>query len=199
MIIDSINKDKKKNKYAISINNEVYYFNEDIIIEFNLYKGKEISDDILNMAINSNSLNDYYNIALNYSSKYLKGKNEIKLYLMNKGLEESKALEVVNKLENKGIINDKKIIEALIYSYIKDYNGKNLIIEKLKNKRFDFNLIDLCMNELDYELYLDSLSKLYEKAKVKYLKYTDFEKKNKIKRYLYSRGYTYSEIEKIVE
>ena len=61
MIIESVSKAKKKNLYNVIIDKKVYEFNEDIIIEFNLYKGKEIDDELLNKALSSNSINDYYN------------------------------------------------------------------------------------------------------------------------------------------
>ena len=76
MIIESVSKTKKKNLYNVIIDKKVYEFNEDIIIEFNLYKGKEIDDELLNKALSSNSINDYYNKALNYAARYFKDSYE---------------------------------------------------------------------------------------------------------------------------
>ena len=194
MIIDSVTKSKKKSVYVVAIGNKTYEFNEDIIIEFNLYKGKEINDDLLNKALASNSLNDYYNKALNYALRYYKSSYDTKNYLKEKGLSNELADEIVNKLIEKNIINDKKIVENSVFSLVKSCNGKLLIIEKLKQKRFDINLINECVNNIDMDFYFESLNKLYEKVKNKYDKYPDYVRIGKLKGYLYSRGYSTNDI-----
>ena len=194
MIIDSVTKSKKKSVYVVAIGNKTYEFNEDIIIEFNLYKGKEINDDLLNKALASNSLNDYYNKALNYALRYYKSSYDTKNYLKEKGLSNELIDEIVNKLIEKNIINDKKIVENSIFSLVKSCNGKLLIIEKLKQKRFDINLINECVNNIDMDFYFESLNKLYEKVKNKYDKYPDYVRIGKLKGYLYSRGYSTNDI-----
>ena len=194
MIIDSVTKSKKKSVYVVAIGNKTYEFNEDIIIEFNLYKGKEINDDLLNKALASNSLNDYYNKALNYALRYYKSSYDTKNYLKEKGLSNELIDEIVNKLIEKNIINDKKIVENNIFSLVKSCNGKLLIIEKLKQKKFDINLINECVNNIDMDFYFESLNKLYEKVKNKYDKYPDYVRIGKLKGYLYSRGYSTNDI-----
>ncbi len=194
MIIDSVTKSKKKSVYVVAIGNKTYEFNEDIIIEFNLYKGKEINDDLLNKALASNSLNDYYNKALNYALRYYKSSYDTKNYLKEKGLSNELIDEIVNKLIEKNIINDKKIVENSVFSLVKSCNGKLLIIEKLKQKRFDINLINECVNNIDMDFYFESLNKLYEKVKNKYDKYPDYVRIGKLKGYLYSRGYSTNDI-----
>ena len=197
MIIESVSKAKKKNLYNVIIDKKVYEFNEDIIIEFNLYKGKEIDDELLNKALSSNSINDYYNKALNYAARYFKNSCETRQYLIDKGLSNDLSFEIVNKLIEKGIINDRNIIENNIFSLVKNGNGKLLIIEKLKQKRFDINLINECVDNIDMEFYFECLNKLYKKVKNKYDKYPDYVRIGKIKNYLYSRGYSSSDISEL--
>ena len=197
MIIESVSKAKKKNLYNVIIDKKIYEFNEDIIIEFNLYKGKEIDDELLNKALSSNSINDYYNKALNYAARYFKNSCETRQYLIDKGLSNDLSFEIVNKLIEKGIINDRNIIENNIFSLVKNGNGKLLIIEKLKQKRFDINLINECVDNIDMEFYFECLNKLYKKVKNKYDKYPDYVRIGKIKNYLYSRGYSSSDISEL--
>ena len=197
MIIESVSKAKKKNLYNVIIDKKVYEFNEDIIIEFNLYKGKEIDDELLNKALSSNSINDYYNKALNYAARYFKNSCETRQYLIDKGLSNDLSFEIVNKLIEKGIINDRNIIENNIFSLVKNGNGKLLIIEKLKQKRFDINLINECVDNIDMEFYFECLNKLYKKVKNKYDKYPAYVRIGKLKSYLYSRGYSSSDISEL--
>nr|MCR5350191.1 hypothetical protein [Acholeplasmatales bacterium] len=82
MIIKDIKKIKNKNEYLVTIETDTYKFNEDTILEYRLFKDKEISKDILDKAISKNNLNDYYNMALKYSYKYAKSAYEIRIYLV---------------------------------------------------------------------------------------------------------------------
>ena len=197
LIISNVAKIKNKNKYNVTIDNKCYTFDEDIILEYKLLKNHEIDDDILNKALESNDLHDYYEKALSYALKYAKSSNEVYYYLIDKGLDNEKAKEIVNKLMERKLIDDKKLIEGLVYSLVRNYNGKLMIYEKLKQKRYDKKLIDEAISNIDYDLYFEALNNLYNKIKSKYDKYDDYVRKNKIKQYLYQRGYEYSDINEI--
>lgn len=195
MIISDISYDKKNKNYKISIDNNIYTFSEDIMVEYNIYKGKEIDKEFLNKAIESEEINDYYQKALNYSIRYFKGKTETKRYLLDKGLNVNDANKIIEKLEEKGIINDNKIIESLIYSYIKAGSGRYKIINKLKEKGFNEKDINQGMLNMDFDLYNESLNKMYNKAIKKYEKENDsYIRKNKIKAYLINHGFGIDEI-----
>jgi len=193
-IIKELNKVKNKNIYNLVIDDKTYTFDEDTILEFHLFKDKEIDDDILDRALNSAKISSYYEKALSYSIKYAKGSKEVYYYLLDKGLDINSSHEIVNKLVERKIIDDKNLIKAIIYSLIKNYNGRMMIIEKLKIRKFDSKLIDEEINNLDYDFYIECLNKLYEKIKHKYDKFDDYIRVNKIKNYLYQRGYSSSDI-----
>ncbi len=195
MIIKDITKSKKKkNPYIVAIDDKIYEFNEEIILEYRLYKGKEIEEDILTKAISSNDIQKYYNMAESYSIKYMKNSKEVYRYLIDKGLDSYKSNEIVDKLIEKRIIDDKKIIEAICYSLVIRSNGKKMINEKLKARFFDYRLIDEALDNIDYDLYFEYLNKLYEKIKSKYDKFDDYQRRMKIKQYLYQRGYDSNDI-----
>jgi len=195
VIIKDITKSKKKkNTYLVAIDDKIYEFNEEIILEYRLYKGKEIEEDILTKAISSNDIQKYYNMAESYSIKYMKNSKEVYRYLIDKGLDSYKSNEIVDKLIEKRIIDDKKIIEAICYSLVIRSNGKKMINEKLKARFFDYRLIDEALDNIDYDLYFEYLNKLYEKIKSKYDKFDDYQRRMKIKQYLYQRGYDSNDI-----
>ena len=89
------------------------------------------------------------------------------------------------------------VASSLTRSYIKDKNGILLIKEKLKDKGFKNEIIEEVLNEIDYDSYFDSLNSLYNKIKNKYDKFDDYLRVNKIKAYLLSRGYTFSDISEL--
>ena len=193
-IIKSLSKIKNKNEYKVIIDDKEYIFDEDTILEYRLFKDKEIDDNTLNLAKRDSELSKYYNQAVNYAYRYGKNHNEVFYYLIDKGLDNDSANNIVDKIKSKKLINEAELINSYIYSYAKAYNGKKMIEEKLKNKKFDKELIADAIKSMDYDLYYEALAKLYEKIKHKYDKYDDYIKRQKIKQYLYQRGYDSSDI-----
>ncbi len=186
-----------KNYYLVIIDNKEYKFSEDTIVNFRLVKGKELSKDTLKKALQSEDLNYFYNKALQYQIRYMKGRAEIFNYLISKGVSINNANIILNKLEDTKILDDKMVASSLTRSYIKDKNGILLIKEKLKDKGFKNEIIEEVLNEIDYDSYFDSLNSLYNKIKNKYDKFDDYIRVNKIKAYLLSRGYTFSDISEL--
>ena len=186
-----------KNYYLVIIDNKEYKFSEDTIVNFRLVKGKELSKDTLKKALQSEDLNYFYNKALQYQIRYMKGRAEIFNYLISKGVSINNANIILNKLEDTKILDDKMVASSLTRSYIKDKNGILLIKEKLKDKGFKNEIIEEVLNEIDYDSYFDSLNNLYNKIKNKYDKFDDYIRANKIKAYLLSRGYTFSDISEL--
>ncbi|MBR6071872.1 MAG: RecX family transcriptional regulator [Acholeplasmatales bacterium] len=193
-IVKSVSKIKNKNNYNVIIDDKSYIFDEDTILEYKLFKDKEIEEIILDKALESSNIHLYYDKALKYSLKYAKGSKEVYQYLIEKGLDCDKSRKIVDKLVEKRIIDDSKIVEGIVYSLVKSYNGKKMIYEKLKQKKFDVSIINEALNNIDYDLYIEYLNKLYEKIKDKYNKFDDYIRKNKIKSYLYQRGYDSNDI-----
>ena len=193
--ITSVNKTDKPHKYNVIIGTISYIFDEEIIIEYNLYSGKEIDDDILDKALAENDIQDYYDKALKYSLKYAKTAGETLSYLMdNKGLDYASSIKIIDKLKSRKLLNDEALINQVIYSLIIGSNGKLMIREKLKAKKFDSKLIDEALKNIDYDLYYEALAKLYKKIEHKYDKDSDYIRINKIRNYLYRHGYTQDDI-----
>lgn len=195
MFITDISKIKNKNKYNVIIDDNMnLVLDEDIVIEFNIYKGKEIDDEIYKNIESSNYLNEYYNKALEYGLKYMKSEHEIIDYLVNKGLNINSAYEILNKLKNKKLIDDSKIIYSICDSLVRNCNGKLMIESKLKQRKFSDILISDALIKIDEEEYNNAILKLYKKIEHKYDKYDDYIRKGKIKSYFYSRGYVTSDL-----
>lgn len=198
MKVKSLKESKKKNYYNVILdNNESYLFSTDVILKYRLVDGKEIDNKILKESINLNNISDIYNKASSYAIKYMKSKKEIFDYILEKGYEEDIAYQVIDKLIDNKIIDDEKYIKSYIYSYIINSNGINMIREKLYQKGYKKDLIEKELLNLDYDLYYEYLLKLYNKIKNKYDKYDSYIRINKIKAYLYQRGYNSSDIETI--
>ena len=197
MIVTNLKK-LKNNNYLVTIDDEDYKLDEEIILNYRLVKGKELDEKTLKDAIIKNNIALYYNKALNYVAKYQKGSNEIYDYLKKYELDDKDIYFIINKLKSIKLIDDNKLINNLVSSLVRNANGINMIKEKLYQKKFNSSLIDEALKAIDYDEYYEALNKLVIKSKEKYKKEeNDYKRLIKIKNYLLQRGYTYSDIENI--
>ena len=99
MIVTNLKK-LKNNNYLVTIDDEDYKFDEEIILNYRLVKGKELDEKTLKDAIIKNNIALYYNKALNYVAKYQKGSNEIYDYLKKYELDDKDIHFIINKLKS---------------------------------------------------------------------------------------------------
>ena len=186
---------KNKNKYVVTVDNTDYTFSENIIVKYRLVKGKEIDNQTLKSAISENDYDSLYLKAERYAINYRKSEKEIVRYLKNKECDNQTIQKIVSKLRSLKLIDDSSLVIDLANSLVKKYNGKKMIEAKLKEKGINDELIDMALANIDYDLYINYLEKLYLKVKDKYNKFDDdYIRINKIKAYLISRGYSYNDI-----
>lgn len=197
MIVNDLKIYKNKD-YLVIIDNNEYILDEEIIIEYRLVKNKEIENTLLSEILEKNNVSKLYKKALAYSLKYNKNKAQIYDYLINKGANNKEAAYIIEKLICIKAINDNSLINNLITSLIKKGNGKLLIEKKLYEKQFSKELIDDALNNINYDEYFNQLNNLYEKIKSKYDDENSYVRINKIKKYLLSRGYTYSDLDNLL-
>lgn len=191
MIVEKLIKGKKG--YTIIVEDKSYDFDEEIILEYRLVEGKEINDEILELAIKKNRVISYYYKAVNYAINYGKNKAQIYDYLENKGLSNHEIMLIIEKLNNSKIIDEDKLISSIVDTYLKKGYGVLFIENKLYEKQYNKDQIRDVISNINPEIYNEALLKIFEKIKDKY-NGNSYEKVNKITRYLLARGYTYEDI-----
>ncbi len=196
MIIKSI-KEKNKNNSILVIDDKEYILSTDIVVEYFLFKGKEINIDTLNEII---SLNDEYlmfNKMKNYLLRYQANEKKIRMKLIDNNISFNSTNNIIERLIKIGLLNDDKFIDSFISSLIRKGNGENLIRQKLFDKGFENNLISLKLKDIRCDEYYEALNKMYNKALKNYKEDEGYQKVQKVKKYLLSRGYTYQDINDI--
>lgn len=196
MIIKSI-KEKNKNNSILVIDDKEYILSTDIVVEYFLFKGKEINIDTLNEIV---SLNDEYlmfNKMKNYLLRYQANEKKIRMKLIDNNISFNSIENIIERLKKIGLLNDDKFIDSFISSLIRKGNGENLIRQKLFDKGFENNLISLKLKDIRCDEYYEALNKMYNKALKNYKEDEGYQKVQKIKKYLLSRGYTYQDINDI--
>lgn len=190
----------KKNRYIVTLNENEYDVNENLILNYHLIKGYVIEDDkVLDDIISDISYYDFYDIALTYLERNIKSSGEIKNYLKKKGASDEISSKIVSALISHKLLDDKKYFELYVSHYIRIGYGPIYIINKTKQSGISQNIIE----EFDFINYKDDIKASCLKQsqkKIKLIKESDaYQKIMKLKRYLISRGYDYNMINEVIK
>ena len=125
--ITAINMQTKiKDRCNIFVDDEYFCsISLETVLKYRLKVGYEFEKDDFATIINENEKSEALNKALNYISKYLKTKNEVKNYLLGKGYSESVAFYCIDKLKEYKYIDDEEYSKRYIESVSKT-QGKRL-------------------------------------------------------------------------
>ena len=193
-----INKFKKvgKNKYKVFFDNTDITLHEDVILKYDLLIRNDIDTDLIDKILEENRYYDVYDSALSYIEIKMRNKKELIKYLTNKGYEETLINKVIFKIEELGLLDDKKYITAFVNDKVNLSNdGPYKIKKSLIDLDFNEKDIDNYLNTIDYDIWKEKLSKLINKKKnlMKSKSYYMFI--TKIKTDLYNLGYDKDMIE----
>jgi regulatory protein len=127
--------------------------------------------------------------AVDYLSRAMKTKRQVKEYLLNKGYDEQIVWYCIDKLKDYGYIDDSEYSKRYISSCSKN-QGKRLVEYKLMAKGVKKEDIENAYSDVD----VDSKSNAKAVAE-KYLKNKETTKENMAKayRYLIGRGFSYED------
>ena len=151
--------------------------------------GDEIDENSLKVLLEESERVQAFNKAVDYVSKTIKTKRQVKEYLLKKGYDEQIVWYCIDKLKEYKYIDDGEYSKRYISSCSKN-QGKRLIEYKLMAKGVRKEDIEQAYNEVDVDAK--------ENAKVvaeKHLKNKELTKENMAKtyRYLIGRGFSYDE------
>ncbi len=154
---------KNNNKYTIILSdNSSLSFYSDTLIKYNLLKPRDISDKELEEIINYNDYIESYNKALIYISYKQRTKKEIKDKLCNYSNDVSD--KVIEKLDELGLLDEKRYIEAFINDQINLGNkGPFYIKKELEKLNINSYYIDECLNNIKEDIWIEKVKKIVDK------------------------------------
>ena len=154
---------KKNNKYTIILSdNSSLSFYSDTLIKYNLLKPRDISDKELEGIINYNDYIESYNTALIYISYKQRTKKEIKDKLCNYSNDVSD--KVIEKLDELGLLDEKRYIEAFINDQINLGNkGPFYIKKELEKLNINSYYIDEFLNNIKDDIWIEKVKKIVYK------------------------------------
>lgn len=187
MTITEIKKIGKTNRYKIFVDEEFYavLLDEDII-KNNLKIGLEVNEKTLKEICFHGQKRVALDQAMKLLGTYSKTKKELRLYLKNKGYTSEVQDFVCERLEEYKCLNDETYADIYIKAN-SSKKGKRLIAYELKQK-------GICQHIISERL--ENVEDCAKMIAVKYMrgKILDEKNKQKLYRYLSSKGFDYESI-----
>ncbi len=140
------------------------------------------------------------NKAANLCSRMEKCKSDIRIKLVEWGLNKSMFDEVINSLEDDGFIDEERYTEYYVKEKVKfNHWGRIKIRAQLQSKQISETIIKEALNQIDEEQYVETLKDILSK-KNNLLNEEDFHKKKaKLIRFASGKGYESELILKILD
>ncbi len=174
----------KNNQYELLLdNNESIVLYEDVIIKEELLLSKEI--DNINTIITINDEYRIYDLALRYLNHHVMSIMGMKKYLRKKNIDDEMVEKTVDKLIEKGFLNDEYFTKCYINDHIRLSNDGPL---KIKNNLLENGISDLSYLDTFNDEWYDRICKYIEKQ-VKINKKSIYFFKSKMLLNLINLGY----------
>lgn len=125
-------------------------------------------------------------------SRSVKTKKEMKEYLTKKGYKQAVCDYVISKLEEYKYLNDEEYAKMFVCDNMK-YKGKLMLRQMLMKKGISKDIIEEALKNLNQDEEIVLLCEKYMKSKDK-----TSENKQKLYRYLLSRGFNYEEVKNAI-
>lgn len=172
----------KNSKYKIKLDNEeIFITYDDVILNNGLLFHKEMDNDKYLKLKNDIAYYDIYYSIIKYVSKRVRSEKEIRLYLEKKTFDNYLIEEILNKLKEIGLINDRNFAKAYIHDKL---NLSNIGINKIKKDLLDYGIDEAIIKEeigkVDNHLSTNKLEKLILKKIKSNHKYSNNILKQKI-------------------
>lgn len=180
-------------KYAFSVD-------QDILIKFNLQKGKELDNfDIVEIQY-GDDIKKAYNKALEYLSYRMRSIKEVEDFLAKKEYAESVIQEVIYKLKEYRYVDDLEFALAYVRTQ-KQTNGKGptVLKKELVGKGIGQAIIEQVLLEYSHDEQIEEAIQHAEKLLKKNNKLSTVQLKQKLEQLLMRKGYSYDIISIVLE
>ncbi|RCW62840.1 recombination regulator RecX [Saliterribacillus persicus] len=160
---------KSKHRYNIFLNDgkkEFYGFSvdEDILIKEHLHKGMELDQAKIDSLQDKDATHKLYTLSLHYLSYRMRSEKELLDYLKKKEVPLETVSEVMDRLKEEGLLDDKAFAVALINTRILTTSKGPLLIKKeLIEKGVDRLIIEEVIPLYTFDKQYEKVLKLIEK------------------------------------
>ncbi|GLB47052.1 regulatory protein RecX [Philodulcilactobacillus myokoensis] len=199
--ITKIKAQKRKGRYNVYINQHYAFpISESVMIKYRVFKGMEVDEKLKQKLEHADNISKLYNRAIDYLANQLRTENEIRVKLKSI-TDDPDAIEmVVQHLKNEKLVDDRNYANSYVRTKMRiNAFGPNKIIEQLKLKHIDENLIDEAIdNNYEHHQLIDN--GVYQAERIfKKHQHDAFRKRiQKTKIGMVRKGFSYPQIDEIM-
>ncbi|MCL2280329.1 RecX family transcriptional regulator [Candidatus Saccharibacteria bacterium] len=181
---------KTAGRYNVFVDEKFSFsLDEAQLVKLSLKKGDEISDDRLNELKTESDFGKNYIRAVDLISRRLRSEKEIRDYAWRKKWSEENVEKVIERLRERGFLNDEKFAESFVRSRanLRNYSTRKMKLE-LRKKGIAPEIIEKVLIESEDFDEMTALKNLIAKKRSHY---TD---EQKLIAYLARQGFSYDKI-----
>jgi len=172
----------------------------DVLVKFNLQKGKEISKLELSEIMYADECQKAFNQAIVYLSYRMRAESEIRTYLKQKDVGQAVIDEVVHRLHRQKYLDDQEFANAYVRTQVNGgKKGPNVIKQELKQKKINDQYIDEALTFYPESKQIEHAIHLGEKLVKQQKKLSEKILKQKMEQTLMIKGFPYSIISIVME
>lgn len=194
---------KNESRVNLFLNDEFWIgIDKDELLSFQLYKGKEIDEELKSQIEQSASTTKLTNKVINYIQIRPRSEKEIRDYLKKKNVDPITSSQIISSLKKKNLISDEQFTRWYIENrLISGKYGELRIKNELMQKGIAKSLVDNTYKSLltdEKESEVEEKALIYATKISKTIKFENkYEFRTKLIKKLMGRGYSYSLSSKI--
>lgn len=158
-----------RDRYNIYIHNgktEDYGFSvdEDILIQYNLRKGLELSKEKIAQLKYEDNVHKNYNQVINFLSYRMRSEQEVREYLIKKEVDQDYIDQIIQKLIDQNFIDDQEFARLFIKSRIRTSTKGPIFIKKeLMDKGVSEQYAEEALKKYTFAIEIEKATKIVEK------------------------------------
>ncbi|AVH75556.1 RecX family transcriptional regulator [Weissella koreensis] len=199
--VTRVTQTKKNQRYNIYLDDKfAFAVAEKILIQFNLFKGTKVDDELKATIIEAEYNQKAYQKALTYAANSLHSKQQVRTKLQQADFPVSVIEQAIERLEQLDIIDDQQFANEYVQSQIRRGKlGPRAIKFNLKKYGIDQFIIEDLLVEYDETLQREKLSELIDPLFQKYRRESAFMADQKVTQKLYQNGFDQRQIKQALQ
>lgn len=189
---------QKRNKHRYNIftddgQGEKFGFSvdEDVLIEFNLRKGLTINEAEMQTLLKKDILQQSYAKVIGYLGYRMRTKKEIRDYLVKKEVDEEHIEQILSKLEDRKLVDDKEFADLFVKTRIKtSTKGPGLVKRELTEKGVTSIIANEAVEQYSYGIQYEKATKVAEKRLKRNSRHSFKKQQEQLQATLLRNGFT---------
>lgn len=172
--------------------NDTYAFSvdEDILVQFHLHKGMQLSEDVIEEITRREDIHRYYVMAIRYLSYRMRSTKEMQAYLREKDVAPKTIAEIITRLEKEKLLDDRAFAQAFVRDRVQQTSKGPRVMEKeLYEKGISKEIVTEALKQYDLDQQIEKALKWAQREAKKRSKHAVRKRKNQIKYKLLQKGF----------